>query len=169
MDIKEINKRIKSIKGRGKTIDRDIDIAGCAIMEHAAEHGDYSAANRLVDALPKSARTKAFITWFADHTPYNWTDKEKCFKLPKDASKRRQFMIDEAKAVPFWEYTVEVTPVAIDVDKLCQFDNILDQANKRLEKAEETKGDKTAFEKRAALFNKLSDMSVEDIMVKLNA
>ena len=118
MDIKEINKRIKSIKGRGKNIDRDIDIAGCAIMEHAAEHGDYSAANRLVDALPKSARTKAFITWFSDHTPYNWTEKEKCFKLPKDAIKRRQFMIDEAKAVPFWEYTVETEPKSLDIDKV---------------------------------------------------
>ena len=117
MDIKEINKRIKSIKTRGKNIDRDIDIAGCAIMEHAAEHGDYSAANRLVDALPKSARTKAFIKWFSDHTPYNWTEKEKCFKLPKDASKRRQFMIDEAKSVPFWEYTVENEPKALDIDK----------------------------------------------------
>tara|TARA_R110000823_G_scaffold194054_1_gene325473 strand:+ start:178 stop:636 length:459 start_codon:yes stop_codon:yes gene_type:complete len=118
MDIKEINKRIKSIKTRGKNIDRDIDIAGCAIMEHAAEHGDYSAANRLVDALPKSARTKAFITWFSDHTPYNWTEKEKCFKLPKDAIKRRQFMIDEAKAVPFWEYTVETEPKSLDIDKV---------------------------------------------------
>lgn len=118
MDIKEINKRIKSIRTRGKNIDRDIDIAGCAIMEHAAEHGDYSAANRLVDALPKSARTKAFITWFSDHTPYNWTEKEKCFKLPKDAIKRRQFMIDEAKAVPFWEYTVETEPKSLDIDKV---------------------------------------------------
>ena len=118
MDIKEINKRIKSIRTRGKNIDRDIDIAGCAIMEHAAEHGDYSAANRLVDALPKSARTKAFITWFSDHTPYNWTEKEKCFKLPKDASKRRQFMIAEAKAVPFWEYTVETEPKSLDIDKV---------------------------------------------------
>ena len=117
MDIKEINKRIKSIKTRGKNIDRDIDIAGCAIMEHAAEHGDYSAANRLVDALPKSGRTKAFIKWFSDHTPYNWTEKEKCFTLPKDASERRQFMINEAKAVPFWEYTVEKEPEALDIDK----------------------------------------------------
>ena len=117
MDIKQIDSKIKSIKTRGKNIDKDIHETGVAIMRHAMAHGDYSAANRLVDAMPKSARTKAFIKWFSDHTPYNWTEKEKCFKLPKDASKRRQFMIDEAKAVPFWEYTVEKEPEALDIDK----------------------------------------------------
>jgi hypothetical protein len=169
MDIKQINKKIKSIKTRGKSLDKDIHETGVAIMRHAKQHHDYTAANRLVDAMPKSGRTKAFIKWFSDHTPYNWNEKDKVFKLPKNKDNRRAFLIDEANTVPFWEYTVEMTPVAIDVDKLCQFVNILDQANKRLEKAEETKGDKAAFLKRAALFNKLSEMSVEDIMVKLNA
>jgi hypothetical protein len=130
MDIKTINAKIKSIAKRGKSLDKDIHETGVAIMQHAEEHHDYSAANRLVDALPNSARTKAFIKWFSDHTPYNWTDKEKVFKLPKDASKSRQFMIEEAKAVPFWEYTVEKEPEALDIDK------IIASLFKRVEKAE---------------------------------
>jgi len=130
MDIKQINKKIKSIKTRGKNIDKDIHETGVAIMQHAEEYHDYSAANRLVDAMPKSGRTRAFIKWFSDHTPYNWTEKEKCFKLPKDASKRRQFMIAEAKAVPFWEYTVEKEPETLDIDK------IIASLFKRVEKAE---------------------------------
>jgi hypothetical protein len=129
MDIKTIDKKIKSIKTRGKNIDKDIHETGVAIMQHAMAHGDYSAANRLVDALPKSGRTKAFIKWFSDHTPYNWNEQEKTFKLPKNKDKRRQFMIAEAEAVPFWEYTVEKEPEALDIDK------IIASLFKRVEKA----------------------------------
>jgi hypothetical protein len=88
-------------------------------------------ANRLVaDALPKSGRTKAFIKWFSDHTPYNWNDTGKdVFKLPKNKDNRRVFLIDEAEAVPFWEYTVEKEPGEIDVDKM------LAALFKRVEKA----------------------------------
>ena len=167
MELKQIDAKIKSIKTRGKNIDKDIHETGIAIMRHAAKHGDYTRANKLVDAMPKSGRTKAFIKWFSDHTPLNWNDKEKVFKLPKNKDKRRAFLIDEANAVPFWEYTVEVTPGTIDVDKCLQFQTILEQTSKRLEKVEETKGDKAAFLKRAALFERLSNMSVEDIMAKL--
>jgi septal ring factor EnvC (AmiA/AmiB activator) len=77
MDIKQIDAKIKSIKTRGKNIDKDIHETGVAIMRHAMAHGDYSAANRLVAALPKSGRTKAFIKWFSDHTPYNWNRQGK--------------------------------------------------------------------------------------------
>jgi len=167
MELKQIDAKIKSIKTRGKNIDKDIHETGVAIMKHALAHGDYTRANKLVDAMPKSGRTKAFIKWFSDHTPYNWNEKEKTFKLPKNKDKRRAFLIDEADAVPFWEYTVEVTPGTIDVDKCLQFQTILEQTSKRIEKAEETKGDKAAFENRAVLFKKLSNMSVEDIMAKL--
>jgi len=167
MDIEQIDNKIKSIKTRGKNIDKDIHETGVAIMRHAMAHGDYTRANRLVDAMPKSGRTKAFIKWFSDHTPYNWNEKEKTFKLPKNKDKRRGFLIAAAIKVPFWEYTAEVTPGTIDVDKCLQFQTILEQTSKRLEKAEETKGDKAAFLKRSALFEKLSNMSVEDIMAKL--
>jgi hypothetical protein len=167
MDIKQINKKIKSIKNRGKSLDKDIHETGVAIMRHALQHHDYTAANRLVDAMPKSGRTKAFIKWFSDHTPYNWNEKDKVFKLPKNKDKQRAFLIDEAEKVPFWQYTAEVTPGIIDVDKCLQFQTVLEQTSKRLEKVEETKGDKAAFLKRATLFEKLSNMSVEDIMAKL--
>jgi len=149
MDIKTINSKIKSIKTRGKNLDKDIHETGVAIMRHAAKHHDYSAANRLVDAMPKSGRTKAFIKWFSDHTPYNWNEKEKTFKLPKNKDKRRQFMIDEAEKVPFWEYTVEKEPGEVDVDKM------LAALFKRVEKAEndgrEVKNKETLAKVAAAL------------------
>ena len=149
MDIKTIDKKIKSIKTRGKNIDKDIHETGVAIMQHAMAHGDYSAANRLVDALPKSGRTKAFIKWFSDHTPYNWNEQEKTFKLPKNKDKRRQFMIAEAKAVPFWEYTVEKEPGEIDVDKVLA--NLFKRVETAKEQGREVKGEATLAKIAAAL------------------
>ena len=149
MNIKQIDAKIKSIKTRGKSLDKDIHETGVAIMQHALQHHDYSAANRLVDAMPKSGRTKAFIKWFSDHTPYNWNEKEKVFTLPKNKDKRRAFLIDEANAVPFWEYTVEKEPGEIDVDKM------LAALFKRVEKAEnegrEVKNKETLAKVAAAL------------------
>lgn len=141
MDIKQINKKIKSIKTRGKSLDKDIHETGVAIMKHAEKHHDYSAANRLVDALPKSGRTKAFIKWFSDHTPYNWNDTDKVFTLPKNKDKRRAFLIDEANAVPFWEYTVEKEPGEIDVDKLLA--SLFKRVKTAKEQGREVKGEET--------------------------
>ena len=141
MDIKTINAKIKSIATRGKSLDKDIHETGVAIMRHAEKHHDYSAANRLVDALPKSGRTKAFIKWFSDHTPYNWNNEEKCFKLPKNKDKRRQFLIEEAEKVPFWEYTVEKEPGEIDVDKLIA--SLFKRVETAKEQGREVKGEET--------------------------
>jgi len=149
MDIKQINKKIKSIKTRGKSLDKDIHDTGVAIMRHALQHHDYSAANRLVDALPKSGRTKAFIKWFSDHTPYNWNDTDKVFTLPKNKDKRRAFLIDEANAVPFWEYTVEKEPGEIDVDKLLA--SLFKRVETAKEKGREVKGEETLAKVAAAL------------------
>lgn len=149
MDIKTINAKIKSIATRGKSLDKDIHETGVAIMQHAEKHHDYSAANRLVAALPKSGRTKAFIKWFSDHTPYNWNDTDKVFKLPKNKDKRRAFLIEEANAVPFWEYTVEKEPGEIDVDKMLA--SLFKRVETAKEQGREVKGEATLAKIAAAL------------------
>ena len=149
MDIKQINKKIKSIKTRGKSLDKDIHETGVAIMRHAQQHHDYTAANRLVDAMPKSGRTKAFIKWFSDHTPYNWNEKDKVFKLPKNKDKQRAFLIDEANAVPFWEYTVEKEPGEVDVEKMLA--SLFKRVKTAKEQGREVKGEETLAKIAAAL------------------
>jgi hypothetical protein len=149
MDIKQINKKIKSIKTRGKSLDKDIHETGVAIMRHAKQHHDYTAANRLVDAMPKSGRTKAFIKWFSDHTPYNWNEKDKVFKLPKNKDKQRAFLIDEANAVPFWEYTVEKEPGEVDVEKMLA--SLFKRVETAKEQGREVKGEETLAKVAAAL------------------
>lgn len=58
-----IDKAIASIKNRGAKLDNDIQIAGLSVLAHTAEHGDTGVMDRLVNAMPKSARKLALVEW----------------------------------------------------------------------------------------------------------
>ena len=129
MDIKQLNKNIRSIGQRGKNLDNLIQETAIGGMAHAIEHGNNTPLTMLVCAMPKSSRQKALIKYIADHTPYNWNNEKEKFTKPKNP--KRQFMLDEAKKVPFWDYTVEKEPTAIDVNK------VLESLFNRVSKAQE--------------------------------
>jgi len=135
MDIKQLDKNIKSIKLRGKNLDILIQTTAIGAIVHAMEHGNNTPLTNLVNAMPKSGRKQALIKYLVDHTPYNWkSDKEK-FTKPKNP--KRQFMLEEAKEVPFWEYTVEKEPSAIDVNKAIE--SLIKRVSKAQEEGREVK------------------------------
>ena len=59
----EIDKAIASIGRRGAKLDDDIQLAGLSVLAHTAEHGDTGVMDRLVNAMPKSARKLALVEW----------------------------------------------------------------------------------------------------------
>ena len=59
----EIDKAIASIGRRGAKLDDDIQLAGLSVLAHTAEHGDTGVMDRLVHAMPKSARKLALVEW----------------------------------------------------------------------------------------------------------
>lgn len=59
----DVDKAIKSIAQRGKIMDADIHAAACASLNHVGLHGDTTLLNRLVLAMPKSARRNALVVW----------------------------------------------------------------------------------------------------------
>ena len=59
----EIDKAITSIANRGARLDNDIQLAGLSVLAHTAEHGDTGVMDRLVNAMPKSARKLALVEW----------------------------------------------------------------------------------------------------------
>jgi hypothetical protein len=69
MDLKEINKRIRSIRGRSATLSADIHSVAVGIMEHAAAHGDVSKAGDLVEAIAVKVEREALIAWFKAFSP----------------------------------------------------------------------------------------------------
>lgn len=58
-----IDKAITSIKNRGAKLDNDIQLAGLSVLAHTAEHRDTGVMDRLVNAMPKSARKLALVEW----------------------------------------------------------------------------------------------------------
>ena len=71
MDIKQLNKNIRSIGQRGKNLDNLIQDTAIGGIAHGIEHGNNTPLTMLVCAMPKSSRQKALIKYIADHTPYN--------------------------------------------------------------------------------------------------
>jgi hypothetical protein len=139
MNKQEIIAKIAGIKKAGKALQANIVAVEIAAMEHAKAHGDSTLLTRLVQALPQGVRVKALVKHIVDHTPYRFDDKLNVFVKPKKTSKA--FLIDEAKAVPFYEYTKE-TVSAFDIDKAIQSAlSLQSRYEKAVEKGQEIKGD----------------------------
>ena len=113
MTIKQINSNIDNIAKAGKVADARIQETTIGMMEHAEAHGDRTAFDRMLKAFPKSGRKQAWIKYVVDHTPYNHDAKLDAFSKPK--KNVRSFMINEAKAVAFWDYTVENKPEPLNI------------------------------------------------------
>ena len=58
-----IDKAIAAIKNHGAKLDNAIQRAGLSVLAHTAEHGDTGVMDRLVNAMPKSARKLALVEW----------------------------------------------------------------------------------------------------------
>ena len=62
MDLQEINKRIKSLKGRNASIVSEVQELGLACLMQIEQHGNTTPLNDLIDALTRS-QVKAFSEW----------------------------------------------------------------------------------------------------------
>lgn len=104
-------------------------------LDHARTTGDWTLLARLVNGLAStSVRAGAIKTWVETFSPYNSAIDDTGvvrFTMPKNADKRRPWMIDDAKATPFWKLTKEVEVKAIDVIKM------LESIAKRVENGKE--------------------------------
>ena len=93
-------------------------------LDHARMSGDWTLLARLINGLSgTSVRALAIKTWVETFSPYNSAVDDTGavqFTMPKNADKRRPWMIDDAAANPFWKLTKEVEVKAIDVIKMLE-------------------------------------------------
>jgi hypothetical protein len=93
-----------------------------SIMPGQRAIGPYLA--RLINGLSgTSVRALAIKTWVETFSPYNSAVDDTGavrFTMPKNADKRRPWMMEDAKSTPFWELTVEKEVKAIDVIKMLE-------------------------------------------------
>lgn len=117
-DKRDIQKRITSIRNRGAKMDRDIHETAVLCLYHArdAGQGDITLLSKLAAAMPRSSRRKALIAWAVAHAPVTFSEKEDQFRMKKKRTEA-DWYIEEADAVPFWDYTKEKKPAQYDLSK----------------------------------------------------
>ena len=156
MTLKEINKNINWIKTTGVKFDAKLHDTAVAIIEHARDHGDHSAYNRLREALAGSVRKTAMDVWFTHFTPTRIDPKlNVCLKAKRST---QIWDVEGASAVKFWDFSDEMVKV-VDVDKIANLTNVeiiakyYEQQQTRLDNAIEggkVKGDVQAAHARLA-------------------
>ena len=147
LNAKEIDAGIVAIRNMGKRFNAKSQMVALSAMHHAEVHGDNTKLTRLVNAMPTSARKKGMIAYIEAFTPQNWQEKEQAFKKGK-----RQYLLPEAAAIAWYEYTNEKPVKALDLDKLLDFAKLQKaaqaQVDKAIEEGREVKGDIEAFNSR---------------------
>lgn len=118
---------ITSIKTRGATLQADIHQAAYSTLAHIRDHGDYTGAVNLMNALPNGQRVKGLALWYSHFSKKKFTvrqDKKAgniwVGSVAKDR-KPEDFLVDEAMQITFADFTVESTPKEITVDKIKKF------------------------------------------------
>lgn len=145
-DAAKLNDTIADVARKGKTLDNLIHRAGVSCMYHAREHGDVTKMVGLIQAMPKASRRKALVAWIEAHMPVDEVKDnatETTIKLTK-GRKADDFLLADAAATPFWDFTQERAPVAMTVERAIKaFENALKKA---VEQGNATESDVAALE-----------------------
>lgn len=104
LDKSQIEAGIKSVSGRAKKLDNEIQSLCVSIHAHIVEHGDHTLATKLVAALSAGQRRNTLIAWFELTTWLVWDSQEKRFA--KDKAKMMQ-PLDEAARILWTEVQKE--------------------------------------------------------------
>lgn len=116
MELQEINRRIAGIKGRVSGARIAIQEVAVGIIEHANEHGDCTAAARLLRVMDPKNRPQAarYFTLFSPiKVVVGKTAAEDAARFRKvDQNGYNPFNIDGARAHNWWEVEGEKKPEA---------------------------------------------------------
>lgn len=84
---KLMDKALKSIATRGKTLDKDIHVMAVSAAMHVVKEGDCTYVNRTVSNMPKGSRSIAVMAWFETFAPVAWDDENSVFTTDKANAK----------------------------------------------------------------------------------
>jgi len=125
MDLKKINANIKLIAGNYAKVNKLVQDTAVGILVHAKDTGDCTAALRLVQAMPKSARRGLLINWFGKYSPIGMNVNAGKVGFHKPGGKLyNPFDIDAARMNNWFE--------GAEADKENLPDTTLEEANKMI-------------------------------------
>lgn len=136
--VKAIETAILGIHERGQTLQADMHLVACSVLQHVGKHKDTRVLLKLLNAMPEMARKNSLIQWFETFGNVKYSTEAKSFVLVADKPVRLGNAIDK----PFWKFKAnEGMPYEpIDMAKW------IDQQVKKLTKDQaETKQDHSAL------------------------
>ncbi len=111
-DEKAIDAALTSISRRGATLQHDIHVAACSVLQHIGKHSDIRIVAKLLNALPDMTRKNAMRDWLAAFGPVAFDGDAPVFV------QGRKIELAKAMKEPFWSFSPEKPYVALDVAKL---------------------------------------------------
>jgi len=158
LTIKEINRAIGSIRKTTKKFNATVQQLTVDIFGHALEHGDYTAFNRLYDAMSNGTRREAWVVYVVDHSSLNFDKDKSTFKLPKKEALKVDF--DAMNKITWHAYTTEAVKI-VDLDKMLVDMEVkaMRRYEKAIENGDEIVGNIESFLQRVEVQKQLATLN----------
>ena len=136
--VKALEAGIVSIHTAGQTLQTQMHLVACSVLQHVGKHSDTRVLMKLINAMPDMSRKNSLIQWFETFGNVKYSTEGKTFVIVKDKAVKLGTAIDK----PFWKFkaTEGVTYEPIDVAAL-----VAQTIAKLTKDAEKTKRDHTGL------------------------
>jgi hypothetical protein len=115
---KDIEAAVVRIHSAGQTLQTDMHVAACSIIQHLGKHKDVRLVNKLLQAMPEMSRQNSLIMWLEAFGNVVYSKDTKGFIMVPD----KGIKLGEAIDKPFWKFKANegVAYEAIDLQKLVE-------------------------------------------------
>lgn len=136
--VKAIETAIANIHAVGQSLQADMHLVACSVLQHVGKHKDTRVLLKLINAMPEMARKNSLIQWFETFGNVKYSTETKAFLLIADKTVRLGNAVDK----PFWKFKAnEGAPYEpMDIAKYVE-----QQINKLAKDAKETGKDHSAL------------------------
>jgi hypothetical protein len=136
-DVKKIEAMLTSIHRRGLTLQDDIHLALCSVLQHVGKHADTRLIDTAMAALPDMVRKQAVQKWFTAFGPVEF-DGDDVMLVKGKATK-----LGDAMAMPFYKFNPKLDYVALTDEDIA---GMIEKLAKRLKTdAKKTQRDHSAM------------------------
>lgn len=106
-----IEKALQSITRKGQSLQKDIHVAACSVLDHVGKHREISLVTKLLAAMPDMSRRNAMRAWFDTFGMVAFDGNDAKF----DGNKKQR--LGDAMAMPFHspKFKSEAEYVPLDI------------------------------------------------------
>lgn len=104
-DTKKLNSAITSIKGRSKTLTKDVDVALRSAIYHRFAHGDNTKLRNLYNGLGRGIRKADIMSYIRMYGAVSWDKTKREFKNVKG----RELSLDQCDNLPRFYHLIKDT------------------------------------------------------------